>query len=90
MAIIKFPRFLGGNEIPEEKRYDETEVLRHVGQWLAQLGSEEEQFRVLAYWIWRLKSKDYPTVEAMMENVTEESAEKIGTRLGFDRARNDG
>ena len=29
MAIIRFPRFLGGNEIPEEKQYHELEILKH-------------------------------------------------------------
>ena len=87
MAIIKFPRFLGGGPSPDERQYEETEVIKNIGLWLAQLDTEEEQFRVLAYWMWRIKSKDSPRAEAMIENIAEESAEIIGVRTGFGRAK---
>lgn len=88
MGVIRLPRFMGGHSsAPEERRYEETEVIKEIGKWLSHLETEEEQFRCLTYWLWRLKSKDNPRFEAWAENVAEESAEMMGQRTGFGRVR---
>ena len=78
---------MGGGIRPEpERKYTEVQIIEGVGNWLAHADSLEEQFRALAYWMWRLKSGHDPRMDAMVENIAEECAEQIGEKVGFKRA----
>lgn len=85
--VIRMPRIFGGGPKPDAQPapdWDlETEVMRCVGEWLAQLPTEEAKFRVLTYWMWRLKSGDTPQISKWVDDVAEQSAVTLAKRSGF-------
>lgn len=87
MSVVRLPRFLGGGPRPDREpapNWDkETEVMRCVGEWLAQLDNDEARFRVLTYWMWRLKSGETPNISAWVDTVAEQSAVELSRRAGF-------
>lgn len=86
-TILRLPRFLGGGprteKIPADKWDNEMEVLRSVGEWLAELPDDQARFRALTYWMWRLKSGDSPKVNEWVEDFAEQSAADVAERSGF-------
>lgn len=87
MGVINMPRFLGGGprpaERPENRRDKEIEVIMYVDEWLAQLPSDEQKLRVLAYFMWRLKSGDGSNMAMWVESVAEQSAVEVSRKSGF-------
>jgi hypothetical protein len=87
MSVVRLPRFLGGGPRPDREpapNWDkETEAMRCVGEWLAQLDNDEARFRVLTYWMWRLKSGEAPNISAWVDTVAEQSAVELSRRAGF-------
>jgi hypothetical protein len=69
--------------IPAEKWDNEADVLKSVGEWLAMLPDDQAKFRVLTYWMWRLKSGDSPKITEWVEDFAEQSAADIAERTGF-------
>ena len=71
---------------PAENWDAEAKVLQRIGEWLAMLETDEEKFRVLTYWIWRLRSHDAPEISKwadMLENTAEACTTDIGERIGL-------
>jgi len=83
MAVIRLFSRAKARPADDRPAYEETEIIHRIGEWLSHLETEEEQFRVLTYWLWRIKSKDNPKFGDWQENVAEQSAEMIGGRTGF-------
>ena len=88
MAVIRLPRMFGGGPRPDAQPASdwdqEAEALRCVGEWLAQLPNEEAKFRVLTYWMWRLRSGDTPSIQKWVDDVAEQSAVTLAKRTGFE------
>ncbi len=86
MAVIRMPRMFGGgprvDPQPAPGWDHEMEAMRHIGEWLGQL-NESEQLRVLAYFMWRLKSNERPHLQDWVESVAEQAAVDVSKRHGF-------
>lgn len=87
-VVRRFPRIFGGGPRLEQEPApgwdQETEAIAAVGQWLSTIPTKEQKFRLLSYWMWRLKSDDDPKkIEDWVESVAENSAEIIGGKVGF-------
>ncbi len=87
MAVIRIPRFMGGGPRPAERpigrRDKEIEAMEGIDEWLSQLSSDESKLRVLAYFMWRLKSGDGSNMALWVESVAEQSAVEVSRRAGF-------
>lgn len=83
MAVIRLFSRSKARPADDKPVYEETEILHRIGEWLSHLETEEEQFRALTYWMWRVKSKDHPTFGDWQDSIAEQSAEIVGGRTGF-------
>ena len=62
----------------------QSEAINFIGQWLSTLPTQDQQFRVLTYWIWRLKSGDDPKkIYNWVTSFAEQSTVEIAGRTGF-------
>jgi hypothetical protein len=84
MSILKWPgrRVAKDNLEPAQEWDHELVAMQRIGEWLGQL-TEAQQLRVLAYFMWRLKSHDRPRIEEWVESVAEQSAVDVSRRYGF-------
>lgn len=84
MSILRWPgrRVSKDNLEPAPEWDHELVAMQRIGEWLGQL-DEAQQLRVLAYFMWRLKSQDRPRLEEWVESVAEQSAVYVSRRYGF-------
>lgn len=89
MAVLRFPRFLGGARRPQfeadvELKPDmEMQAIVGVGEWLATLETEEQKLRVLTLHMWRLKSGDTQKIDDWVTSIAEQSTMIVSKRNGF-------
>jgi hypothetical protein len=83
MALISWPKRVAKADKEPAPEWDhELVAMQRIGEWLGQL-TEAQQLRVLAYFMWRLKSQDRPRLEEWVESVAEQSAVDVSRRHGF-------
>jgi hypothetical protein len=83
MALISWPKRVAKADKEPAPEWDhELVAMQRIGEWLGQL-TEAQQLRVLAYFMWRLKSQDRPRLEEWVESVAEQSAVDVSRRYGF-------
>jgi hypothetical protein len=83
MALISWPKRVSKANLEPAPEWDhELVAMQRIGEWLGQL-TEPQQLRVLAYFMWRLKSEDRPRLEEWVESVAEQSAVDVSRRYGF-------
>ena len=90
MSIIPWRKSIRATvELPKPAPDWDAEMvaIQAIGEALCSLDTEQEQFRALTYWMWRLRSQDHPEVnrwETMQKNVAQQSAEQIAKRMGIE------
>ena len=87
MGVVRLSRMFGGgprlDKEPAPGWDKATAAMTHIGEWLSTVPTKEGQYRVLAYWMWRLKSDEQPHIQEWVEAIAEESAVKLATEAGF-------